>query len=337
MQDKFVQALRYKLQKRVRRLNSANYQQFPLLLRAFFHYLDGSPILAGVRDELLVRAAKFNAPASVDRILKGEMLFGETEEEAAAMGYFLLKKHEEDAQKNSVALFGRIYHVGGNKLDDYLDRMREVFLEPFYEYVDEHIDDQQAILYFLRRYKHRCEWFRADHLRQAVEADTQKGERIAAFDLYEYLHEQGIDFHIEPHSASGIADFVADQVGDDRVVADAKLFWPEKGKGKSYIIAAFHQAYTYARDYSEPCAYLVIFKMCKEDVNFLVPASQTMFPCLSLNNKTVFFVVIDLCEHGVTASKRGPLKSVDISDRELIQSVEADQKKDGEATQSGSE
>src|SRR5262245_10862616 len=101
MQDKFVQALRYKLQKRVRRLNSANYQQFPLLLRAFFHYLDGSPILAGVRDELLVRAAKFNAPASVDRILKGEMLFGETEEEAAAMGYFLLKKHEADPQKNS--------------------------------------------------------------------------------------------------------------------------------------------------------------------------------------------------------------------------------------------
>ena len=167
--------------------------------------------------------------------------------------------------------------------------VRTVFLEPFYEYLDEHIDDQQAILYFLRQYKHRCEWFQAERLRRAIEEDTQKGEKSLAFDLYEFLHQQGIDFHIEPYSASGIADFVTDQVGEDRVVADAKVFWPEKGKGKSYLIAAFHQAYTYSRDYNEPASFLVIFKMCKEDVNFLVPASQTMFPCLTLNNKTIFF------------------------------------------------
>ena len=39
MQDAFVQAIRYKLQKRVRRLNSADYQHFPMLLRVFFHVL----------------------------------------------------------------------------------------------------------------------------------------------------------------------------------------------------------------------------------------------------------------------------------------------------------
>jgi hypothetical protein len=115
---------------------------------------------------------------------------------------------------------------------------------------------------------------------------------------------------------------VADQVGDDKVVADAKIFWPEKGKGKSYLISAFNQAYTYARDYNEPCAYLVVYKMCKEDPHFLVPASDSMFPCLSLNNKTVFFVVVDICEHGAPASKRGPLKSIEISEAELIRSVE---------------
>ena len=80
-------------------------------------------------------------------------------------------------------------------------------------YVDEHLDDQQAILYFLRRYKHRCEWFHAERLRQAVRHDTHKGEKTLALDLYEYMHDQGIDFHIEPHSTSGIPDFVADQIG----------------------------------------------------------------------------------------------------------------------------
>ena len=166
-------------------------------------------------------------------------------------------------------------------------KYENLFLEPFYEYVDEHIDDQQAILYFLRRYKHRCEWFHADRLRQAVEDDTQRGEKGLASDLYEYLHNQGIDIHIEPRSASGIPDFVADQVGKDRVIADTKLFWIERSKGKPYIISAFNQAYTYARDYNEPCAYLVIFKMSSEELNFLVPSSQSMFPCMSLNNKTV--------------------------------------------------
>ena len=71
MQDAFVQAIRYKLQKRVRRLNSADYQHFPMLLRVFFQFFDNSPILSGVRDELLARVSEQDVPATVDRILKG--------------------------------------------------------------------------------------------------------------------------------------------------------------------------------------------------------------------------------------------------------------------------
>jgi len=64
--------------------------------------------------------------------------------------------------------------------------------------------------------------------------------------------------------------------------------------------------------------------MCKEALNFLVPASEATFPCLSLNNKTIFFVVVDICDHGASASKRGPLKSVDVTEKELVQSAEVD-------------
>lgn len=323
MQDRSVQAIRYKLQKGVRRLNSVGFQQFPFALRQFIQFIESQPLLAGVRDELIVRAKPEKPEESADRIMNGEGLFGTTEVESAALGYECLRRFAaEDAPQQCLSKLSRAYHFGSSKYDEMLDQLREMFLEPFYEYLDEHIDDQQAILYFLRRYKHRCEWFDSDRLRQAVEAGTQHGERSLTFDLYEYLHEQGIDLQIEPRSASGIADFVADQIGEDRVVADAKVFWPEKSKGKLYLISAFHQAYTYARDYNEPCAYLVIFKMCKEDVNFLVPASNSVFPSLSLNNKTVFFVVVDICEHGAPASKRGPLKSIEITAEELIQTIE---------------
>lgn len=325
MQDKLVQSVRYKLQKRVRRLHSSDYTHFDVALRVFFQFFESSPLLRGVRDELIARTASESLAETIEQITKGKMLLGTTEREAAALGYLLLKRYAENPEKLNIIQIGYLYSSRADTTDGALDMVRELFLEPFYEYVDEHLDDQQAILYFLRRYKHRCEWFHAERLRGLLEQDTQKGEQQLAFDLYEFLHAQGIDFHIEPASASGIADFVADQVGDDRVVADAKIFWPEKSKGKAYIISAFHQAYTYARDYNEPCAYLVIFKMCREDVNLLVPPSDSVFPCLSVNNKTVFFVVVDICQYGVPASKRGPFKAVDISEKELIQNVEPGQ------------
>ena len=319
MHDAFVQAIRYKLQKRVRRLDSADYQHFPMLLRVFFQFVDDSPILSGVRDELLSRVVDQDVPAKVDRLLEAEVVYGTTEAESAAIGYHVLKKIAEKPERDLVLNIA--LNLSGNA-EECLDTVRNVFLEPFYEYVDEHLDYQQAILYFLRRYKHRCEWFHAEQLRQAVWDDTPKGEKTLALDLYEYLHEQGIDFHVEPHSSSGIPDFVADQVGKERVIADTKLFWTERSKGKSYIISGFNQAYTYACDYNEPCAYLVIYKMSGEALNFLVPTTKSWFPSLTVNNKTIFFIVVDIFEYGTSASKRGPMKSVDITAQDLVQGVE---------------
>jgi hypothetical protein len=116
---------------------------------------------------------------------------------------------------------------------------------------------------------------------------------------------------------------VTDQVGDDRVVADAKLFWPENGKGKNYLISAFNQAYTYARDYNEPSRLPRDLQDVPRGPALPGSLGGHHVSGLSVNNKTVFFVVVDICEHRVPASKRGQLKSVDISDTELIRSVEA--------------
>ena len=117
MQDAFVQAIRYKLQKRVRRLNSADYQDFPMLLRVFFHFFDNSPILSGVRDELMARVSEQDVPATVDRILKGQAVYGTTEAESAAMGYCLLKKIAEEPDYQLVLNVALNYHAGGKARD----------------------------------------------------------------------------------------------------------------------------------------------------------------------------------------------------------------------------
>ena len=135
MEDKQLQATRYKLQKRIRRLSSANWKQFIPFLHQFFVYFNSSPMLCGVRDDLVVCGRKYNVEDTINKILsEGQELSGETEEEAAAMGYEMLQRVLNDKTKsfsNILTRFNR--RSSGNNTDDYLEFFREEFLEPFYE------------------------------------------------------------------------------------------------------------------------------------------------------------------------------------------------------------
>lgn len=329
MEDKQLQSIRYKLQRRVRRLNSANWEQFIPFLRQFFVYFNSSPILCGVRDDLVLRGEKYNVKETVGKIVKGENLYGENEEAAAAMGYEMLLH----LLKNGVHDFENIllsfrFRQGSGEMAENLDIFREEFLEPFYEYIDEHIDDQHVILYLLSKYKHRCEWFHSENLRQTVINDTPRGEKILALDLYEYLHDSGIDFSIEPKSASGIPDFVTEQIDDSRIIADTKIYWPEKSKSKSYLIHGFNQIYTYLCDFNESFGYLIIYNLTDDDIRFLLPQTQSAFPSYTYNNKTIFFFLVDIFKYDAPASKRGQRKAIDITEDELIQGSLSGQQKD---------
>lgn len=322
MEDKQLQAIRYKLQKRVRRLNSADHNQFASLLRQFFVYFNSSSLLSGVRDDLVVRTQKYQIQNTVESILKeNKDLYGDNEEEAAAIGYEMLQRVVKQSGSEDIVMQCRRLSTG---LNESLELFRTLYLEPFYEYVDEHIDDQHIILYLLEKYKHRCEWFHSKCLREMILNDTTQGERRVALDLYEYLHNAGIDFHIEPKSASGIPDFITEQIGEDRIVADTKLYWPEKGKGKSYIVSGYNQIYTYMGDYNEAFGYLVIFNLDDADLRFLFPPTSSHFPSYTYNNKTIYFVVIDIFDHPDSASKRGTRKTVDISEDDLIKIISGD-------------
>ena len=337
MEDKQLQSVRYKLQRRVRRLNSAEYHQFAPLLKQFFVYFNSSPILCGVRDNLLEKTKKYEVKQIIDKVIRGERLSGPNEEEAAAMGHEILSRviAEDQPQKILEILTCRRtcrkYKMTDDNSAEYnkrFDVFRTDFLEPFYEYIDEHLDDQHVILYLLKKYKHRCEWFHSARLSKIVLEDTTKGEKSFAQDLYEYLHNGGIDFNVEPKSVSGIPDFVTEQIGDNRIIADTKIYWPEKSKGKSYLTNGFNQIYTYLCDYNESFGYMIIYNIAEEDIRFLLPQTQSTFPSYTYNNKTVFFVVIDICDHNATASKRGPRKAIDISEDDLISAVKQQPKVD---------
>ena len=154
------------------------------------------------------------------------------------------------------------------------------------------------------------------------ENNQQIGEKLLAKNLYEYLYDQGIDFFIEPASISGEVDLISSQNSDDPLLADIKIFNPEKSKDKRYICNGFNQVYTYTLDYNESFGYLVIFNTCETDLRFSLSNQEISTPFVLHNNKTIFLITIDIFPYSKSASKRGVLKTIEITERELINKVE---------------
>jgi len=257
----YIQNLRYKLQKRIGRLNSVDDGDlFLITLSQFFRFFDQQTTFTGITEVLL---SKFpDLEEVVERIIsRNESLYGDSEEEAAAIGYQVLRKLKDDPDK--LFKLGFAYRRTG-KIHEAIEAIREIFVEPFYEYIDENLDDRRAMLALLMRYKHRSEWFQREKLWEYSKIE-RRAEKALALDLYSYLYDQGIDFVIEPSSITGEIDLIASQDTDDPVLLDAKVFDGE-GRGKSYIRKSFNQIYTYTQQYNEPFGYLVIYKTCERAV-----------------------------------------------------------------------
>lgn len=315
MNGEYTQNLRYKLQKRVRKLNSTgNPDLFHFGLQRFWRFLVDEPLFLGIMEELAVRCPQMESEAL--SIEPGRAVVGDTEIEHAALSYFVLKRCAESDSRSE-------YNIGfAYDRSHPIDGFKENVLEPLHEYLDEQIDDQRMILALLRRYKHKCEWFQAESVYKEWESDTVRGEKSLALHLYEYLYDQGIDFHIEPSSAVGEADLVAAQNTDDPLIADVKIFNPAKSKGKTYIAQGFNQVYLYTLTYNEPTGYLVIFNTSGKDLKFAVKQQAQSAPFVIHNNKTIFIVVIDIYPHEAPASKRGVLETIEITEQDLIRHVE---------------
>src|SRR5262249_45531232 len=131
----------------------------------------------------------------------------------------------------------------------------------------------------------------------------------------------GIPFHIEPLSDSGRVDLISAQSGKDRLVADTKIFEPERGLDSRHIVKGFRQVYDYTKDYNEPFGYLVIFKTCESDLDISTANQESGFPFITHNNKTIFLVIIDICDYAESASKRGKLKAYELTVEQFIEAI----------------
>ncbi len=325
MDSKLLQTLRYRLQNRVRRLKSADWQVYHWQLLQFWTFLNSHALF---RDCLqLLAEEKSEIFNSVQPIIGLQETFSpskhlafEHEKDQAAASYFVIKacvekvpQHEQDQKEFQIG-----YMLDRRDASRSINAFTERFVMPLYEYLDEQIDSRNVLLYLLVRYKHVSEWFRRESLLKRYEgADSRKGEKVLAYDLYEFLYSQGLDFHIEPESATGEIDLISEQVGDDRLLVDAKVF----SGTTSNIKAGLHQIYTYTATYNQPYGCLAIFNVSDKQLCFSSQHADPQFGIFSVNGKTLFMITIDISDKP-SASKRGPLKQVVLAEQDLIQSLE---------------
>ncbi len=140
--------------------------------------------------------------------------------------------------------------------------------------------------------------------------------------MFEFLFDQGLPFHIEPVTASGEPDVVSLHDSQYKFIGEIKIFDPDGSRGAAYIRKAFYQAYQYCLDYNEPMAYLIVFNVTNRQLRVELPTDKEGLPRWEYNNKTVFFIVIDLCQYEGTASTRGIADTVTIEASELVREVE---------------
>lgn len=326
MDTMFVQNLRSKLYNRVRRLKTADHRSFHALLKQFWEFLGKHEVFRGIIREVeyLMPNREITAINIVNESI--DDFYPKTEREAVAISYYVLKGCVESPDPDVEGKIGYMYNRSGD-IDDGVDKFRSLFLDPLYEYLDEKLGDQKINLGLLIKYKHKCEWFRREELFELWSKDTRKGESNLKRHLFEYLHDQGLEFQIEPSSASGEVDFIADQAGDERMIAEVKVF--SSPKSKSQIVSGFSQAYRYVQDYNEQFGYLLVFNTSDVDLKFNLSDQNQWFPSLDYNGKTIFILTIDIYSHEKSASQRGGLKPVEIAEEDLIKTVEGSEEQQG--------
>lgn len=201
----------------------------------------------------------------------------------------------------------------GKSADETLALLRSQFL-CLKDHLREYIGIVATATSLLHRYKERSELFRTAVLRDIADKASVRKEAALAIDLYTYLHDMGINFSIEPASASGEPDLVSVVEEDRRIVLDVKYVY-EKNEAKRTVLKGFRQVLDYCRDFSEPSGFLVIY--LNADLRFDI-RSDDGFGGVKLGDNIIHVCIVDIFDNPLTASKRSVPNVIEVSPSDLV-------------------
>ena len=228
-------------------------------------------------------------------------------------------RHCVDKDTNSGALGWAGVFSAKSNFNEKLSEFTSAVIDPFFNFLDDQVDEVSNVLYMIERFKLKAEWFKRFEFYSLYENDTSAGERNLDKELRSYLFDGGIDYPFsEPVSPSGKADIVAMLGSEDPLVLEVKVFDPSRNRNKAHIRQGFHQVFKYASDYNQDTGYLVIFNCSKNPL--VVSHNETPNPEFPTRifyaSKSFFIIPIDINPVAASASKENPAsrQNLDIYD-----------------------
>lgn len=334
MDEQLIQRSRYLLRSRIRRAQTSPKYLFPSACKQMLDWINNHPIFSPILKKL--ENINPEAKSEIEKIVthlkeKNELcnykiIVAENILEHAATCYHITRGiaslFDLDEQMmfegiNQFASF--ITNENHYKISESMEPVRDFAIDGLFEYLDEQLDNRNAIYGLLMKYKQRCEWFYKNELRDLTITGHNglKGERALAVDLQKYIFDQGVEFVIEPVSSSGEVDLILRASQGQYLVIDAKYIKEDLPKSAiiQKISSGFHQVMRYCEDYNEPEGFLVTFLNTDKRISLEISETDG-FPFFTIGSKVIYHIFINICDEQ-SASKSGKAEEVIISSSEL--------------------
>ncbi|MEX2411080.1 MAG: hypothetical protein WD607_06850 [Candidatus Paceibacterota bacterium] len=338
MDQELIQRSRYVLRSRIRRLQTCPDSILHSNFKQFYNWVNNHPLFSSLIMKLEEREDNFIIQIkTIAKEAPGKSRYDpgkcspSTLIEHTSMCYQIIKslsQVNDDIENQHYKFLIKCYAgfaTGKDyfKLDEALEVIRDLIIDSLYEYLDEEIDFRNSIYLLLLKYKQRSEWFKRNRLSKYASDGLENldGEKALAFNLQEYVLDQGVEFFVEPTSSSGIADLILRDSHGQYLIIDAKFI--KEGSRKSNIIKkladGFHQVYRYCEDYNEDAGYLVTFNQAESKISLDLDELHG-FNYLKFGGKVIYHIFVNLA-FLPSASKSGKAEEVIIGKQELIEQI----------------
>ena len=272
---KYRQDLKVGLQERYRRLYKTHHGAFRREVAYFRDFVGRTPALNSLVEVACRKAGDLDADQWVkENFQRFQHDWPPSEEGRVKVVWRLLNRWAEGEDPTDIA-----HNLSSeSNFNAMLRIMTEQLVEPFVEYLQEHLGTEGEILHLLELYKRRLELFDRSRLFEAYERDRRHGEGVYDSDVRRFLLEHGIDYpYSQPASASGLADIVSGLEGDDPLVCEVKLYDGDQYR-VPYVAKGLNQAVQYAHDYGKTTAHLVVINLSEELLEFPTDDDAKLWP-----------------------------------------------------------
>ncbi len=313
--------LKERLQSYYFQLSNSTEDQFPHHLKYLDEFLEKESLLRTTLTEAIFEY-KYPIEALSKKMNRWptEEFSGKREHAAFSLQAFrFLRDQYSYADLKAHQYFGTL----GCRWEDRKEAIIDMLIEPIINFLQEELVSFSNMVYLLEKYKKRTEWFTKASLGERYTSLDKSYEQLLEDDLRLFLFDQGIEYPFStPKSASGRGDIIGEIETSDPLIVEIKIVDSNKSYGKPRIFEGFTQVVKYANDYRKDVGYLVIFNFDDVEIDFggLDP-SKYFPPKITVVNKVFYFIVINMFI-GVSASKAGKTKRMEILASDLFQDAQ---------------